>query len=435
MTTRNTANRKKRPELLSPAGSFEKMLFAFEYGADAVYVGAKSFSLREGAANFTVEELSNAARVAHEKEKKIYLAANIFFHDKHFAELRNFLEEIKDIPLDGILVSDLGALAYIREKYPKFPLHVSTQANTTNSMTARFYETLGVQRIVLAREMSLAEIRKIREATSAELETFIHGAMCISYSGRCLLSNYLTNASVYGKDEKMGDMKKIKTRDANLGDCSQSCRWNYTLLENSRPDERLPIEETENGTAILSSRDLNLSAHMQELLRAGIDSFKIEGRMKSVYYVSNITRVYRHALDRALEGKKPKPEFLEELNTVSHREYTTGFYFGENMALNPTKTSKYLKDFTFLGYVMEQAGKKTVQVRSMNQILAGRPLEVISPGFEDRVIRKYKLLRNGLETDKIQPNEEFILETFGGVKLKPFDILRRKDEKPEVQSV
>lgn len=419
----------KKAELLSPAGSFEKMLFAFEYGADAVYVGAKSFSLREGAANFTVEELAAAVRVAHEKGKKIYLAANVFFHDRHIADFKSFLEEIRSVPLDGILVSDPGVLAYVREKYPQFPLHVSTQANTTNSLSVRFYESLGVQRIVLARELSLAEIRKIREATSAELETFVHGAMCISYSGRCLLSNYLTNASVYGKGEKMGDMKKIKTRDANLGDCAQSCRWDYSLLESSRPGDPLPVEETENGTAILSSRDLNLAARLQELLRAGIDSFKIEGRMKSVYYVSNVTRVYRSALDRAMEGKNPKPEILQELDTVSHREYTTGFYFGENLALNPTKTSKYLKDYTFLGFVMEQAGKKTVLVRAMNQILTGQPIEVITPGFKDRSLRKYRMLRNGLETGKIQPNEEFILETSGSEPLRPLDILRRKDGK------
>ena len=272
----------KKPELLSPAGSFEKMLFAFEYGADAVYVGAKSFSLREGAANFTVEELAAAARVAHEKGKKIYLAANVFFHDRHISEFKSFLEEIRSVPLDGILISDPGVLAYVREKYPQFPLHVSTQANTTNSLSARFYESLGVQRIVLARELSLAEIRKIREATSAELETFVHGAMCISYSGRCLLSNYLTNASVYGKGEKMGDMKKIKTRDANLGDCAQSCRWDYSLLESSRHGDPLPEEETENGTAILSSRDLNLASRPQEPLRAGNESFTTEGRKTSV---------------------------------------------------------------------------------------------------------------------------------------------------------
>lgn len=427
MQAENIMKDKKRPELLSPAGSFEKMLFAFEYGADAVYVGASSFSLREGAANFTPLELSDAARVAHERGKKIYLAANIFFHDRHIAELNGFLEEIKDVPLDGVLVSDLGALSLIREKYPRFPLHVSTQANTTNSETVRFYEKLGVKRIVLAREMSLDEIRRIREGTSAELETFVHGAMCISYSGRCLLSNYLTNSSVYGKEEKMGDMKKIKTRDANLGDCAQSCRWNYALVESSRPGEFLPVEETSNGAAILSSRDLNLSAHMRELVEAGIDSFKIEGRMKSAYYVSNVTRVYRHALDRALEGKPADRKCLEELDTISHREYTTGFYFNENRALHPTKTSKYLKDYTFLGFVTERAGNHVVKVRAMNQVLAGKPVEVISPGFKDTTIVKYRLLRNGQETDKIQPNEEFLFETDGG-GLKPYDILRRKDD-------
>ncbi len=415
------------PELVSPAGSFEKMLFAFEYGADAVYLGAKSFSLREGAANLTIEELEKAVLKAHQSDKKVYLTANIFYHDRHFEAFKIFLEEIKHIPLDALIVSDIGAVSYIKEKYPDYSIHISTQANTTNSFSARFYEKLGVKRIILARELSFEEIKKIRDTVTVKLEAFVHGAMCISYSGRCLLSNYFTNQSIYRNGEKLGGMRRPKTRDANLGDCAQNCRWTYYLVESTRKNDFIPVEEEEYGTAVLSSKDLNLSGHMKELMDAGIDAFKIEGRMKSVYYTANVTRVYRYAVDAALRNEKTGPEILKELEKVSHREYTTGFYFGENMALNSTAGTGYIREYTFLGHVLNKAGEKKALVRAMNQIKHGAPVEIIRPDCKNLILKHFRLMKDDKAVDKVQPNDEFILEWDDGIELNKYDILRRKN--------
>ncbi len=412
-------------ELVAPAGSLDKLRFAIEYGADAVYLGAKSFSLREGAANFRIDELNEGVEYTHRKGRKAYLAANIFFHDSHFNAFKEFLEEIKFIPIDGIIISDIGAVSYVREKYPDISIHVSTQANTTNSETAKFYERLGVKRIILARELNLEEIKRIRDRVSLDLEVFVHGAMCISYSGRCLLSNYFTNQSIYKEGEKMGGMKKLKTRDANLGDCAQSCRWEYFLVESTRKNDFIPLEENESGTAILSSKDLNLSAHVKQLMDSGINAFKIEGRMKSIYYVSNVTRVYRHCIDAVIKGSVVDSKILEEVNKVSHREYTTGFYFKKNEALCSTKNSSYIREYVFLGHVIEKVDKHRVLVKAMNQIINGFPIEIVRPDFEDFTIEKYAILKEGKAVDKVHPGEEFILNYDGNFELDRFDILRR----------
>lgn len=414
-------------ELLAPAGSFDKLTFALEYGADAVYVGGKSFSLREGAANFSPEDLSRAVDTVHGRGKKIFLTSNIFFHDHHWDDFRPFLHELSPLGLDGIILSDIGAIDYVREKYPELPVHVSTQANTVNSVTVRFYEKLGVSRVILARELSLNEIRTIRQNTSLELECFVHGAMCIAQSGRCLLSNYFTNAALSREGEKTGLRKDSKTRDANLGDCSQSCRWEYSIIESSRRNQPLPVEENEHGTSILSSKDLNLSLYMRELIDAGINSFKIEGRMKSVYYVGLVTGAYRHAIDMAIEGKSPRPEVVEELEKISHREYTTGFYFGHNLALAPTKSGGYLRDYTFLAYITEMLSGNRARVRAMNQILTGSPIEVVVPQSGAGQISAYRLIKENMVVDKIQPNDDFILEWDDPVELKAYTLLRRKD--------
>ncbi|MFN4216444.1 MAG: peptidase U32 family protein [Brevinematales bacterium] len=406
-------------ELLSPAGSFDKMRFAFAYGADAVYVGARSFSLREQATNLTIEELTEAIRYAHQRQKRLYLATNIFFHNRHISAFKEFVKEIAPLGLDGLIVSDLGMIGWLREHYPEIPIHVSTQANTTNKETCRFYEKLGVQRIVLARELSLEEIAEIRDAVSLELEVFVHGAMCVAYSGRCLLSNYFTNPRLYKAGEKFSPGKRVRTRDANLGDCAQSCRWEYYLVEKSRQNQMIPVEETEHGTAILSSKDLNLAAHLDKLLKAGINSFKIEGRMKSLYYVANVTRVYRHALDAFQRGEKPDQSMLEELERVSHREYTTGFYFSHNESLQVTDPG-YLREYTFLAYVKEVRENETI-CQAMNQIRSDQSIEVIFPdGRNEKLCWKYFFVR-GEEKGLVQPNEEFVLR---GVVLEPFAILR-----------
>ncbi|MCX7882267.1 MAG: U32 family peptidase [Brevinematales bacterium] len=413
-----------RYELLSPAGSFEKMRFAFAYGADAVYVGVKSFSLREQATNLTLEELAEAVQYAHRLGKRLYVTTNIFFHNRHLAPFQDFVKEVAPLGVDGLIVSDLGMISWLREHYPEIPLHVSTQANTTNKESCRFYEKLGVCRIVLARELSLEEIGEIREAVSLELEAFVHGAMCVAYSGRCLLSNYFTNPRLYAPGEKFSPGKTLRTRDANQGDCAQSCRWEYYLVEKNRRNQMIPLEETEHGTAILSSKDLNLAAHLDRLMSVGINSFKIEGRMKSIYYVANVTRVYRHALDAFLKGERPSPEILSELDKVSHREYTTGFYFPHNESLQVTDPA-YLREYTFLAYVKEITQQDTV-CQAMNQIRKDQRIEVIFPDGRNMELPQPSLVVKGEEVFRVQPNEEFVLK---GVVLEPFAILR---ENPRV---
>ena len=290
-------------ELLSPAGSLEKLRFAAEYGADAVYAGAPSFSLRNKAETITLDEFEQGLGYLHRRNKKLYLAANIFFRNEDLKPFESYLREAVPLGFDGIILSDLGMIAFVRETYPELDVHVSTQANTTNKAAAKQYQRLGVKRIVLARELTLNEIREIRDAVDLELEAFVHGAMCISYSGRCLLSNYFS-----------GELsRKPGLREANRGDCTQVCRWEFALTEQSRPGESFPIEQDEFGTAILSSRDLNMAAHLVDLIDAGVSSFKIEGRMKSAWYAAATARVYRHALDRARGRLAPDPAILAEL--------------------------------------------------------------------------------------------------------------------------
>ncbi|OHD54798.1 MAG: hypothetical protein A2Y33_02175 [Spirochaetes bacterium GWF1_51_8] len=418
---------KHRPELVSPAGSLEKLRFAFHYGADAVYLGWQEFSLREGADNFNLGELSDALTIAHTNEKKVYLAINIYLHNRHWERFREFIRETAKLPFDGYIMSDPGAIGWMREHHPDKHIHVSTQANITSVETARFYEKLGVKRVILARELTLDEIAGIADNTALDIETFVHGAMCVAYSGRCLLSNYFTARSTYLPDEKRGGMKRDKLRAANLGDCAQPCRWDYVLMEKSRENHYLPIEENEHGTTIMSSRDLNLSGHIPQLLGAGINGFKIEGRMKSVYYVANTARVYRHCLDRALAGNSPDPDYLAELDKVSHRPYSTGFYFLENEyrtggSVSATETSQYVREYLFSGTVLESLGGGKALVRAQNQILAGSRLEAVTPGQPSIPIGEYRMIVNGKPVDKVQPNTEFVLEC--EIPLEGMDLLR-----------
>lgn len=411
--------------MLSPAGSFEKLKFAIAYGADAVYGGVKGFSLREGAKNFSLEELNEAVTYCHKNGKKFYLTANIFLHEKEFENFKAFVKEFSKIPVDGVLVSDIGVLSFLREKYPHLPIHISTQTNTLNSETIKFYEKLGVKRVVLARELTLDEIKLIRDRTSLELEVFVHGAMCIAYSGRCLLSNYFTNPSLYRPGKKPDAIKVEKTRDANLGDCSQACRWSYYLVETTRKDDFLPVEIEDNfSTTILSSKDLNLAPFINELIDAGINSFKIEGRMKSIYYVANTTRVYRHCIDAALNGIQFDTSMLDELNMVSHREYTTGFFFEENRLATHTTFKGYLRSKVFLGYVTEIKDKGKYSVRAANQIKSGDEIEVISPE-RNEILKNYSFFDIDDKSEKlvIQPDEEFILKCNN--QLSEFSILRK----------
>ena len=353
----------KIPELLAPAGNPEKLRMAVLYGADAVYLGGRSFGLRAFGGNFTPDKMKEAVAFAHQHGTKVYITINIFPHDNDMLDLDDYLHFVYDIGADAALVADLGVFTRAREIVPSLPLHVSTQANNTNWRAAEAWHKLGAKRIVLARELSGKEISEIRRHTDAELEIFVHGAMCISYSGRCMLSNYLAG------------------RDANRGACAQPCRWKYALVEEKCPGEYLPTEEDEHGTYIMNSKDLCLLPYLQDVIDTGVDSLKIEGRMKSVHYVASVTKAYRDALDgyAANGGKYESSAEEAELQKVSHREYTTGFFFGrpDGQAQN-YKSSEYIQTSEFIGIVRSyDAGYAKIEQR--NHMEKGEEIEVFSP--------------------------------------------------------
>lgn len=297
-------------EVLSPAGNMDKLKMAIRYGADAVYCAGQSFGLRASSSNFSNEELKEAVEFVHSNGKKIYVTCNIIPHNEDLVGLEDYLKFLESIKVDAIIVADLGIFLLAKRVAPNLERHVSTQANTTNYLTTEFWKEQGATRVVVAREVSIADIKTMKEAADIEIEAFVHGAMCISYSGRCLLSNYFT------------------TRDANRGQCTQACRWKYSLVEENRPGEYYPIEEDQHGTYIFNSKDLCLLKYIPDLVEAGVDSLKIEGRMKSVHYAATVTKVYREAVDSYLadpEHYEVKPEWIEELEKISHRPYTEGF--------------------------------------------------------------------------------------------------------------
>ena len=297
-------------EVLSPAGNMDKLKMAIRYGADAVYCAGQSFGLRASSSNFSNEELKEAVEFAHSHGKKIYVTCNIIPHNEDLVGLEDYLKFLESIHVDAIIVADLGIFLLAKRVAPNLERHVSTQANTTNYLTTEFWKEQGASRVVVAREVSIADIKTMKEAADIEIEAFVHGAMCISYSGRCLLSNYFT------------------TRDANRGQCTQACRWKYSLVEENRPGEYYPLEEDQHGTYIFNSKDLCLLKYIPDLVEAGVDSLKIEGRMKSVHYAATVTKVYREAVDSYLadpEHYEVKPEWIEELEKISHRPYTEGF--------------------------------------------------------------------------------------------------------------
>ena len=356
----------KKPELLAPAGNLEKMKMAVLYGADAVYLGGKSFGLRAFGGNFTYEELKEAVDFAHARGKKVYVTVNIFPHNSDMEKLPEYLRYLQEINVDALLVADLGVFMLCRKLIPNMELHISTQANNTNWATVNAWKELGAKRVVLAREMSLREIREIREKCDVDLEMFMHGAMCISYSGRCLLSNYFTG------------------RDSNRGSCAQSCRWKYALVEETRPGKYFPIEEDERGTYIMNSKDMCLMPHIKDVIESGVDSLKIEGRMKSVHYAASVTKAYRLAIDSYFadpENFTVKKEWMDELEKVSHRAYTTGFYYHQPDADDQIygKTS-YDQTSDFVGLVRSYdpaTGYAVVEQR--NNMKVGQEIEVFQP--------------------------------------------------------
>ncbi|MCB5230314.1 MAG: U32 family peptidase [Candidatus Cloacimonas sp.] len=406
-------------ELLAPAGSFEKLRYAIEYGADAVYAAGKQFGLRAKATNLDEDELAKAVKYVHERGKKIFITANIFANNQDIDEIPPYIDYLSKLGVDAVIASDPGVISIIKETAPTLPIHLSTQANTTSWKSAEFWAKQGVSRIILAREVSFAETKEmIKRVPELEYEIFVHGAMCISYSGRCLLSAFLNN------------------RSANRGLCTHPCRWEYTLTEKSRPGEEFAISEDERGTYILNSKDLSLYDKLEEIVSSGITSLKIEGRMKSLYYVANTTRVYKTAIQEYLQKRKPDPQLKEELYKISHREYTTAFF--DDSELNNTQTyetSGYKRNYQFLGEVVDVESAHTASntqllfdnvVNIRAKFSVGEEIEVISPDHQQDVKLKVQAIYDedgNLITDT-KPNTNITLKL--DTKLPRYGILRKQ---------
>lgn len=403
----------KKPELLAPAGSLEKLKMALLYGADAVFMGGKAFGLRAFSNNFDEAELKEGIEFAHSLQKKAYVTVNIFPHNEDLVELPAYIKFLSDHHADAVIVSDLGVYRIVREIAPNLPIHISTQANNTNWSSVLGWQELGASRVVLARELSLAEIDTIREKVNIELEAFVHGAMCISYSGRCLMSNYFTD------------------RDANRGECAQPCRWKFNLVEEKRPGEYFPVLEDERGTYIFNSKDLCLLPHIPELINSGLDSFKIEGRMKSVHYVATVIKVYRDAIDSYMADPQKfsiKAEWLAELQKISHRVYTTGFYFNKTTQDDQIYgSSSYEQTHDFIGLVKsydESTGLAIVEQR--NNMKVGQQIEIMQPLetiFSQDITEMFDMDGNVMMTAP-HPQQLFMMRMSKPVK--EFAMLRRK---------
>ena len=352
-----------KPELLAPAGNLEKLKIALIYGADAVYVGGKNFSLRAFGGNFTDDELKIAVDFAHSMNKKIYVAVNIFAHNDDIEELKNFLKFLDDIRVDAVLISDLGVFSLAKE-LTNLEIHISTQANITNYKTVEMWKNLGASRVVLARELTHDEIVNIKKNSAIELEMFIHGAMCISYSGRCYLSHYLTG------------------RDGNQGECTHSCRWKYNLVEEKRPGEYFEVSEDDRGSYVMNSKDLCLLPCLDKVIESGVSSLKIEGRMKSVHYVASVVKVYRQAIDDLIQNAelRIKKEWIEELDKVAHRPYTTGFFESDGSSTEIYDTSKAKQSSTFLGLVKDfDPLTKIATVEQRGKMEIDQQIEILQP--------------------------------------------------------
>lgn len=406
----------KAPELLVPAGSLEVLKIAVVFGADAVYIGGEAFGLRAKARNFSREDMIEGIAFAHEHGVKVYVTANILAHNKDLEEVREYFLELKGIKPDALIISDPGVFQIAKEVCPEIERHISTQANNTNYGTYLFWYEQGASRVVSARELSLGEIREIREhiPKDLEIETFIHGAMCISYSGRCLLSNYLTG------------------RDANQGECTHPCRWKYSIVEEQRPGEYMPVFENERGTYIFNSKDLCMIEHVPELVEAGIDSFKIEGRMKTALYVATVARTYRRAIDDYMESpekyRENMPWYLSQISNCTYRQFTTGFFFGkpsEEAQIYDNNT--YLKEYTYLG-IVEAYRDGFTQIRQRNKFSVGERIEVMKPEGQNISVTVLKILdEEGNEMESApHPKQKLFIDL--GTTLSQYDILRRKEE-------
>ncbi len=403
-------------ELLSPAGSMEKLKTAFNYGADACYFAGKKYGLRAFADNFDEDELAESVKYAHSMGKKCYITLNILAHNSDFEGLVDYLKYLENLKVDAVIVSDLGIMQYVKTHAPNLSIHVSTQANITNKYSAKVFADAGASRLILARELSIKEIKEIREylPKKVELECFVHGAMCISYSGRCLLSNYLSE------------------RDSNRGACIQACRFQYSIIEKSRrTDENVhtggyEIQEDNRGTYILNSKDLCMIEYLQELVDAGVTSFKIEGRMKSVYYVATVTNAYRRAIDLLQSKEKLNVNLIQELEKTSHRRYTSGFYFNEKNK-EYLASSMTVQTHEFIALVLEDSKNGKTLIEQRNKFEVGDELEVLSPSENFNKIIKVETLtdeNNEGITIANQVQQKLFLKT--NLKLSKGDILRRK---------
>lgn len=401
---------KTKPELLAPAGNFEKLEIAIHYGADAVYLAGKDFSLRNLSGNFSDTELIHAVKLAHQKNVKVYLACNIYSRNHEQDQLRDFLKKAADIRPDALIISDPGIIQTAREIDPQIDIHLSTQANTTNYNAARFWGSMGVKRINLARELSLTEIKEIAALTGIETEAFIHGAMCISYSGRCLLSTFLTH------------------RDSNRGLCSHPCRWKYSVVEEMRPNDFLPVTEDNRGTYIFNSKDLCMIHHIPELVESGLCSFKIEGRMKGIHYLGTIVKAYREAIDAycsAPEIYTFKPRWAEEISKVYHRDYSTGFYFDTPDDRSPNYENRHLgRIHCFVGKILEQLNAHRFLVGVRNKILATDRIEVVPSQGPARESAILEMTTPGGEPVQVaQPNTQMVVRLAHTAL--PNDIIRK----------
>ena len=411
-------------ELLVPASSLEVLKIAVIYGADAVYIGGEAFGLRAKAKNFSMEEMAEGIAFAHQHEVKVYVTANILAHNYDLDGARAYFEELNNMKPDrpdALIISDPGMFQIAKEVCPEIERHVSTQANNTNYGTYQFWYGQGATRVVSARELSLKEIKEIREhiPDDLEIETFIHGAMCISYSGRCLLSNYFTG------------------RDANKGACTHPCRWKYAVVEEKRPGEYLPVYENERGTYIFNSKDLCMIEHIPDLIDAGIDSYKIEGRMKTALYVATVARTYRKAINDYLESpekyQKNMPWYLDQIKSCTYRQFTTGFFYGK-----PTEETQiydnntYEKGYTYLGIVGPKNDNGMYRMEQRNKFSVGEEIEVMKPNGDNVPVTVQRLVDEKGEEMQSCPHPQQIFYVDLGIELDEFDILRRKEEDSEI---
>lgn len=398
----------KKPELLAPAGDLEKLKTAIHYGADAVYLGDSRFSLRNKAGNFGPEELGKAVRYAHGRGVMVYVTVNIFPHNRDLGEMEAHAELLKEIGPDAVILSDPGVFAMLRRNAPDIPIHISTQANITNSASALFWEGLGAKRLILSRELSLDEIRAIREKTALELEVFVHGSLCISYSGRCYISSFLA------------------ARSANEGACTNSCRWNYALMEEKREGEYLPVFEDGRGTYVMSSKDLCMVEHLHLLAGAGIDSFKIEGRMKGINYVAGVVKTYREAVDSLDSGNgyTINARWLRELSMFSSRGYTTGMFFGKQPDSDYNFDGEsYRMSHELVGVVLEVNGA-SAKVGLRNRLDRGDSVEYLAPGLEERLYTIGSMKdTDGNDIISARNEDTIFIEVPKGVR--PNDLIRR----------